>query len=125
MPDSVARAIYPDLSRAFVSDAGRIAGLLGPAARQLLAIGIVVLFGLVLLGPWLMTLVYGPGLAQFGWVLAALGGMLPFRYMSIVFGVALTGTHAQARRTAMLAAAVTASIVLQVFSFLGSESPER
>ena len=115
VPDLVARAIYPDLSRAFVSDAGRIAGLLGPAARQLLAIGIVVLFGLVLLGPWLMTLVYGPGLAQFGWVLAALGGMLPFRYMSIVFGVALTGTDAQARRTAMLAAAVTASIVLQVF----------
>jgi O-antigen/teichoic acid export membrane protein len=88
--------------------------VLAPAARQLLLIGLLIPFGFILVGPWLFSLVYGGELAAYGWILVALACVLPFRFMSILFGVALTSTDAQTWRTIALAIAVAFALGLEI-----------
>jgi O-antigen/teichoic acid export membrane protein len=114
LPESVSRALLPDLSRRYLEDVEGVARLLGPPARQLLAFGIVVPFGFILTGAWLMGAVYGADLSAYGWVLLVLGAVLPFRYMSVFFGSALAATDAAAKRTIFLVAAVAVSTALQI-----------
>jgi O-antigen/teichoic acid export membrane protein len=114
IPEAVGRAIYPDLARRFRSAPNTVGNIVAPAARQLLALGVFIALGVVLAGPWLFATLYGPDLAGDGWLLIVLAGALPLRFMTILFGVALTSADAQIWRTVALAVAVALSVAIQI-----------
>jgi O-antigen/teichoic acid export membrane protein len=114
LPDAVSRAIFPRMSRDATTDPAWATATLAAATKELLAIGIAIPFGLALVGSWLLGLLYGPTFAAYAWLLVAFGVAMPFRYVGLIFGVALTGAGLQTRRTRALAIAVAVSLVLNL-----------
>jgi O-antigen/teichoic acid export membrane protein len=114
LPEAVSRAIYPRMSREFATDPGWAAATLVAATRELLALGIAIPFGFALVGSWLLGLLYGPTFSAYAWLLVAFGVAMPFRYLGLIFGGALTSAGPQDRRVRALAIAVVLSLVLNV-----------
>jgi O-antigen/teichoic acid export membrane protein len=98
LPDAMARSIFPDLAARFTTERSHFVELLRRPARFLLFIGVPVPFGVVVTGDWLMRELYGPIIAQYSWVLLGLAALVPLRFMSSLFGLALTSADAQGRR---------------------------
>ena len=80
----------------------------------LLALGIPIPFGMLLVGPWLMDLLFGPEIAAYQWVLVGLSALVPFRFMSILFGMTLTSADAQWRRVMAAGSSLVVLTVLDV-----------
>lgn len=114
LPEAVSRAIYPRMSREFTSDPAWAAATLSSATRELLALGIAIPFGFALVGSWLLGLLYGPTFATYTWLLVAFGMAMPFRYVGLIFGVALTSVGLQTRRVRALAIAVVVALILNL-----------
>jgi O-antigen/teichoic acid export membrane protein len=114
LPDAVSRAIFPRMSRDAAADPAWATATLASATKELLSIGIAIPFGLALVGAWLLGLLYGPTFAEYAWLLVAFGVAMPFRYVGLIFGVALTGAGLQTRRTRALAIAVAVSLILDL-----------
>jgi len=114
LPDAVSRAIFPRMSREATADLGWASSTLATATKELLSIGIAIPFGLALVGAWLLGLLYGATFAEYAWLLVAFGIAMPFRYVGLIFGVALTSAGLQTRRTRALAIAVAVALVLNL-----------
>jgi O-antigen/teichoic acid export membrane protein len=114
LPDAVSRAIYPRLSSEFPDDPHRAATTLYTATRELLALGIAIPFGFALVGAWALGLLFGPAFSAYTWLLVAFGLAMPFRYIGLIFGFALTASGHQTRRVRALAIAVGASFLLDI-----------
>ena len=114
LPDAVSRAIFPRLSRDSTADPAWASSTLAAATKELLALGIAIPFGFALVGSWLLGFLYGPTFAEYAWLLVAFGMAMPFRYVGLIFGFALTGAGLQTRRTRALAIAVAVSLILNI-----------
>jgi O-antigen/teichoic acid export membrane protein len=114
VPDAVSRAIFPRMSREFAEQPAWASATLATATRELLALGIAIPFGFALLGSWLIGLLYGPSFTIYAWLLIAFGVAMPFRYIGLIFGGALTSAGHQTWRVRALAIAVGVSFVLNM-----------
>ena len=114
VPEVIGRAILPELSRRHQSAPTTVVEVMAPAARQTLAIGILIPFGVILTGAWVFGILYGPEMVSNGWLLVAMAGVLPFRFMSMLFGVALASLDAQVWRTVAVGLAVAVSFAMEV-----------
>ena len=112
LPETLSRSIYPELSRTFVTEPGRVAALLRPAARFLLAVGVPVPFALLVAGQGPMTLLLGNEYTAYGWLLVALAAVVPVRYLGYLFGMTLTGTDAQGKRVLAVSLALLLTVTL-------------
>jgi O-antigen/teichoic acid export membrane protein len=114
LPEAVSRAIYPSLVRRFADDPPRASAILAFATRDLLAVGIAIPFGFAVIGSGLISALYGPDFATFDWLLVGFGLAMPFRYIGMIFGFALTSAGLQTRRLRGLAMAVVVSLGLSL-----------
>jgi O-antigen/teichoic acid export membrane protein len=112
LPETLSRSIYPELSRTFVSEPGRVAALLRPAARFLLGVGVPIPFALLVAGDDAMALLLGNEYATYGWLLVALAIVVPVRYLGYLFGMTLTGTDAQGKRVLAVSLALLLTVTL-------------
>jgi O-antigen/teichoic acid export membrane protein len=106
LPETLSRALYPELSRRAKSPNGDVAGVLRPAVRDLLAVSIPASGALVIGASALLPLIFGPDLAPYAWILTVLGLAVPGRFLAILLGVTLTSADAQGRRVAITVIAV-------------------
>ena len=111
LPDALSRSLYPGLSRAFSERATEVAELLRPAARFLLLIGVPIPFAVLVAGPTILGLLLGEGYASYGWILAALGAIVPLRYLAFLLGITLSGSDAQGRRVVAVSVALVATVI--------------
>jgi O-antigen/teichoic acid export membrane protein len=114
IPDAVSRAIFPRMSREFAERPAWAAATLASATKELLALGIAIPFGFALFGSWLIGLLYGPSFTAYTWLLVAFGVAMPFRYIGLIFGGALTSAGHQSWRVRALAIAVGVSFILNL-----------
>ncbi|HEY8869165.1 MAG TPA: oligosaccharide flippase family protein [Candidatus Limnocylindrales bacterium] len=114
LPEALSRSLFPDLSRGFAVDPSRLESLLRRPAQFLLFIGIPVPFGVVVFGPWLMGILFGPRISSFSWILVGLAALVPLRFLSSLFGVTLTSADAQGRRVVGAALALVAVALTDV-----------
>jgi O-antigen/teichoic acid export membrane protein len=114
LPEAVSRAIYPRLVQHFADDRAVATSILAFATRDLTAVGIAIPFGFALVGGGLIALLYGPDFAAYGWLLIGFGLAMPFRYVGMVYGGAITSAGLQTRRFRALAVAVVVSLGLNV-----------
>lgn len=114
LPEAVSRAIYPSLVRHVADDPPRASRILAMATRDLLVVGIAIPFGFAVVGGWLIGLLYGDDFARFDWLLIGFGLAMPFRYVGMLYGFALTSAGLQARRLRALAVAVAVSLGLSI-----------
>jgi O-antigen/teichoic acid export membrane protein len=114
LPDAVSRAIYPRIASEFARDPQRAATTLDMATRELLALGIAIPFGFALVGAWALGLLFGPTFTAYTWLLVAFGLAMPFRYIGLIFGFALTAAGHQTQRVRALAIAVGTSFILDI-----------
>jgi O-antigen/teichoic acid export membrane protein len=106
LPETLSRALYPELSRRAKSPNGDVAGVLRPAVRDLLAVSIPAAGALVIGASALLPLIFGPDLTPYAWILTVLGLAVPGRFLAILLGVTLTSADAQGRRVAITVIAV-------------------
>ena len=114
LPDALSRAVYPQLSRLAVQEPARVRVVLGDTATSLLALACLGPVVLATGSDSLMTLLFGPGLAASGLVLAVLSFVLPFRFLGYLFGMTLTSSDAQGRRVAAAALALVAVLAIDL-----------
>ncbi len=114
LPEAVSRAIYPRLVRHVADDPPRATAILTFATRDLLAVGVAIPFGFAVVGAWLIGVLYGADFARFDWLLIGFGLAMPFRYVGMLFGFALTSANLQARRLRALTVAVVVSLGLSI-----------
>jgi O-antigen/teichoic acid export membrane protein len=114
LPEAVSRAIYPSLVRHVADDPPRATAILAMATRDLLAVGVAIPFGFAVVGGWLIGVLYGADFARFDWLLIGFGLAMPFRFVGMVFGFALTSADLQARRLRALTVAVVVSLGLSI-----------
>jgi O-antigen/teichoic acid export membrane protein len=114
LPEAVSRAIYPRLVRNVANDPPRATVILTIATRDLLAVGVAIPFGFAVVGGWLISVLYGADFARFDWLLIGFGLAMPFRYVGMLFGFALTSADLQARRLRALAVAVVVSLGVSI-----------
>ena len=62
------------------------------------------------IGPWMMVTLFGSGVESHAWLIVPLSVVIPLRYLSHLFGMALTSSDAQGRRA--LAVLVALALVL-------------
>jgi O-antigen/teichoic acid export membrane protein len=72
-------------------------------------------------GPWLMTTMFGAEVAPYAWIVVPLGVVVPLRFLSHLFGMALTSTDAQGRRVfaVVLALGLVLSLDIVLIPWLG------
>lgn len=97
-PEAIARAAYPRIAKAFRSGDGQVAAELSPLVGLLASVGIPVPVLIAVAGPWLMTTMFGTDVAPFAWLVIPLGVVVPLRFLSHLFGMALTSTDRQLHR---------------------------
>jgi O-antigen/teichoic acid export membrane protein len=114
LPEALTRSLFPDLSRSFALNPASVARLLHRPTRFLLFVGIPVPFVVLVVGPWLMTSLYGPVIGTFSWILVGLAALVPIRFVSSLTGIALTSADAQGRRVLGAALALTAVAAVDV-----------
>ena len=112
VPDAVARAAYPGLSRAAIHDPRGLWSVAQGPERLLLWLSVPLPFGILLAAPWGFPLLFGPEVAPYGWVLACLGLFIPLRWLGYLLGIMLTSGGAQGRRALTLLLAAVIVIVL-------------
>ena len=106
----------PELSRLAVGDPAAVRAVVGSTATNLLAIACLGPVIMVTAAVSLMTVLFGPALADGAPILAAMSFVLPFRFLGYLFGMTLGSADVQARR---VAAAALALMVVLVFDILG------
>ena len=106
IPETMSRAVYPDLSRRAMGSGGPVVDLMRPAVRDLLLISIPVPVVLAIGGSAVLPAIFGPELASYWWILTVLGFAVPARFLVLLFGVSLTSANAQGRRVAITGLAV-------------------
>ncbi len=104
LPQNLSNAVYPRLSR----PGANLGQLLTPPVRVLLIIAMPIPFAAALASTWVMTVLFGPGVASYGWLLVVLGALAPIRFVGVLLGTALTGIGEQGRRVV----AVTIALVI-------------
>lgn len=114
LPDALSRAAYPELSRLAVHDAAQVRAIVGSTATHLLAIACLGPVVFVTGAGGLMTVLFGPDLADGGPILAALSFVLPFRFLGYLFGMTLTSADAQGRRVAASSLALVVVVAIDV-----------
>ena len=77
LPEAVSRAIYPSLVRHYASDRAVASSILARATRELLAIGLAIQLGIVLIGGTILGLVYGNTIRAYDWLLLDSGWRCP------------------------------------------------
>ncbi len=108
LPQNLSSAVYPRLSRA---DAD-LSALLAPSVRILLIISVPIPFATALASTWVMTVLFGPGVAAYGWLLVALAALSPIRFVGVLLGTALTGIGEQGRRVVAVSVALVITLVI-------------
>ncbi len=108
LPQNLSSAVYPRLSRA---DAD-LSVLLGPSVRLLLILSVPIPFATALASSWAMTVLFGPGVAAYGWLLVALAALSPIRFVGVLLGTALTGIGEQGRRVVAVSIALVITLVV-------------
>ena len=121
LPESLSRAVYPDLSRRSASPDGQVHDIMRPATRDLLRLSLPIPIALLCGGSAVLPLIFGPELAPYAWILTVLGFAIPARFLCILFGVSLTSANAQGRRVAITAVAVVCGqgLDLLLLPFIG------
>ena len=71
--------------------------------------------GIVLIGGTVLGLIYGDAVRAFDWLLLGFGLAMPFRYLGMLFGFALTSADRQTSRLVALAISVVVSLVLSLW----------
>ena len=117
LPQTVGRAILPDVARALWSqDASVNQRVTAPAIEILFTLSVPVPFAMMLGGGWLLQLLYGPDVTAFGWIMAWLALALPFRFIGDLYGTLLTGADAQMPRLLALVASLVVLLLIDVLT---------
>jgi O-antigen/teichoic acid export membrane protein len=98
LPETMGRAMYPDLARRAQRAPDSLGEALRPALRDLLALSVPIPFVLAIGGSTLLPLVFGSDLTGYSWILTVLGVGIPMRFMVVLLGVSLSSADAQGRR---------------------------
>jgi O-antigen/teichoic acid export membrane protein len=114
VPEAVARAIYPRLSTSYLAGPARMAVELRPAAAFLAAVSAPVPVVMLAIGPWLMVTLFGSGVESHAWLIVPLSVVVPLRYLSHLFGMALTSSDAQGRRAIAVLVALVVVLTLDL-----------
>lgn len=114
VPEAVARASYPRLAMAYRVDRDAVVTELRPAAALLVILGMPVPLLAFVAGPWLMTALFGPDVAPHAWLVVPLAAAVPLRFLSHLFGMALTSTDAQGRRVFAVVIALALVLVIDL-----------
>ena len=114
VPEAVARAIYPRLSTSYRAGPARMAVDLRPAAAFLAAVSAPIPVVMLAIGPWLMVTLFGAGVESHAWLIVPLSVVVPLRYLSHLFGMALTSSDAQGRRAVAVLVALALVLALDV-----------
>jgi O-antigen/teichoic acid export membrane protein len=114
LPEAVNRAIYPRLVRHYVDDRPAASSLLASATRDLVVVGVAIPFGFALAGGTVLSVLYGDDFATYTWLLVGFGLAMPFRYVGMAFGSALTSAGRQGRRLRALVVAVVVALLLNI-----------
>ena len=114
LPEAVARASYPRLARAYEVGRVQVQAELRPSASFLLVVAMPVPLLMFIGGPWVMTTLFGPDVAPYAWVVVPLALVVPLRFLSYLFGMALTSTDEQGRRVFAVLVALALVLILDV-----------
>jgi O-antigen/teichoic acid export membrane protein len=110
LPDAIARAIYPNLTRAYVAGSQEIGSRLRGPIEMLLWLSVPVPFAAFLAADWGFPVLFGHEVAGYGWILTTISVFLPVRFLGYLLGIVLTTGGKQARR--VLAVAIASAIVI-------------
>jgi len=110
LPDAVARAIYPDLARAYAAGARTVGAILRRPTELLLWASVPVPFAAFLAADWGLPVLFGSEVAGYGWVLVGVSLLVPVRFLGYLLGIALTSGGSQSKR--VLATGLAAAIVV-------------
>jgi O-antigen/teichoic acid export membrane protein len=111
IPESLARSVYPALSRAATSAAGT---MLTPPTRFLITVGLPAPAFLLIAGPWLMGAIFGASVAPYAWIISLLGVAVPIRFLGILFGMTLMTGGGQRERVVAVAVGFAVTVLLDV-----------
>lgn len=111
--ESTARALYPNLVHR-MGESGFLIKTLRNPLRGLLAVACVLPGVAVLAGDRIMSFLFGPSLAEYGGLLAALAIAVPARWVGQVLGVVLTATQQQGKRVLAATAALVITVSVNV-----------
>jgi O-antigen/teichoic acid export membrane protein len=114
VPEAVARATFPRLSTAFRDGPDRMAIELTAPAAFLAAVSGPIPALALLMGPAIMIALFGPDVASHAWLIVPLSVLVPLRYLSHLFGMALTSSDAQGRRAMAVLAALVVVLAVDV-----------
>jgi O-antigen/teichoic acid export membrane protein len=112
VPETLGRAAYPRMAKAFMESTDEVARQLRPLTRFLVVLAMLVPCISIVAGQWIMVTLFGSDIAKFAWAIIPLSLVVPIRFLGYLFGVALTSTDSQGRR--VLAAALSLVVVAAV-----------
>lgn len=114
IPLTFVAALYPAMSRAWVTDKARLGELFYKGQRYLGLIVAPIIAGIVALAPQLVRLVYGPAYAASVLPLQLLIPVLAFIFLDIPVGSALNASDRQVTQTKLMGTATLISVVLNL-----------
>jgi O-antigen/teichoic acid export membrane protein len=121
----VNNSLYPRMSRAWPSRPATLGRLRDVSLRVLGAVGVPIATMSLLLAPRIFRLLYGARFDRGVLTYQVLVLVIPIRMLGHTLGTALTAANGQARRTAAVAAAAAANLLLNLYfiprwSYLGA-----
>lgn len=107
-------AVFPSLTRAYANASDSLPRIIRKSFDLMLVLSIPIGLGLFVIADPLVLLLYGPGFAQSGPILALMGLVLIPTYQNILLGQFLTSTDRQNRWTVVMLAAAALTIPLDL-----------
>ncbi len=114
VPTVFMTAVFPTLSRMFSSDPEGFVKIIRKSFEFMTMIGIPIGLGLLVVADSLVKILYGPGFANSGQVLAVMGIVLIFTYQNTLLGYFLISMDKQSTWTWVMFAAMVISIPLDL-----------
>ncbi|MDD4476793.1 MAG: flippase [Patescibacteria group bacterium] len=114
IPSALAASVYPAMSGFYLSDKAKVGELFEKSWRYLFLIVFPLSFGLFVLAKPVIIYLYGPNFALAAEVLKILLMSLIFGFLSFITGSLLNAVGKQSRQTALLGAALTVNIILNL-----------
>ena len=125
IPDVFSYALFPVMSKLYVSSKDALKATLEKAVKYLFIIGLPIATGAILLADKIILLFYGQGFSHSIIVLQILSLYLPFRFINHVTGDTLSSINKQPLRALSVIITATSDVILNLcliskFSFIGA-----
>lgn len=115
IPDILSSAIFPAMSRFYISSGNALKITLEKSAKYLFILGLPIAIGIILLGDRIILLLYGEGFSPSIIALQILSLYLPLRFMNHATGYTLSSINREPLRAISATIAAATNIVLNLF----------